>query len=49
MPLKDLELLTGELENLVLLLKQETRTQARWLIMQRVKEIMDLIGKGFRE
>jgi hypothetical protein len=49
MALKDLELLTGELENLAQLLRQETRTQARWIIMQRVHEIMSMIGKGLRE
>lgn len=46
MALKELELLTGELENLAHMLKWETRPQARWVIMQRVQEIMDLIGKG---
>ena len=49
MALKDLEQLTGELEKLAQLLRQETRTQARWVIMARVQEIMDLIGKGISE
>jgi len=47
--LKDLERLTGELEDLAILLKQETRSQARRVIMQRVHEIMILIEKGMKE
>lgn len=49
MALKDLERLTGELEELAILLRRESRPQARWVIMQRVQEIMDMIGKGMRE
>jgi hypothetical protein len=48
MALKELELLTGELETLALLLKQETRVQARWVILERVQEIMSLIKRGQR-
>lgn len=49
MALKELERLTGELEELALLLRQEARPQARMVIMQRVQEIMDMIEKGMRE
>jgi hypothetical protein len=48
MALKELERLAGELEELKGLLKAETRTQARWLILQRVQEIMNRIGEGFK-
>jgi hypothetical protein len=46
MALKDLERLTGELEKLAHLLKEETRSKARWVIIQRVQEIMSEIGAG---
>jgi hypothetical protein len=46
MALKDLRRLTGELQELAQLLRQETRTQARWIIIQRVQEIMEMIGEG---
>ncbi|MES2854960.1 MAG: hypothetical protein V4692_03805 [Bdellovibrionota bacterium] len=46
MALKDLELLTGELENLALLLRDETKPQARTVILHRVQEIIALIGRG---
>lgn len=46
MALKDLERLTGELEELAVLMRQETRPQARWVILQRVHEIMETIEKG---
>jgi hypothetical protein len=49
MALKELKRLTGELEELAQLLKQETRAQARWIIMRRVSEIMHLIGEGLKE
>ena len=49
MALKDLERLTGELRELAQLLRQETRTQARWIILQRVQTIMAVIEKGFKE
>lgn len=45
MALKDLPRLTGELKELAQLLRQETRPQARWIIMQRVQEIMNMIGE----
>ena len=45
--LRDLEMLTGELEELQVLLRQEVRPPARCLILERVQEIMNLIGKGF--
>lgn len=44
MALKELELLTGELEKLAELFKAETRTQARLIILRRAHEIMALIG-----
>lgn len=47
MALKELERLAGELNELKGLLKAETRTQARWLILQRVQEIMTQIEEGF--
>ncbi len=46
MALKDLEQLTGELQKLAQLLRQETRPQARWVILKRVHEIMSLIERG---
>jgi hypothetical protein len=49
MAVKDLERLTGELSELAALLRQETRPQARWVIMQRVQEIMAQIGEGVKE
>jgi hypothetical protein len=48
MALKELERLTGELEELKRLLRQETRPQARWIILGRVQEIMTRIGEGFK-
>ena len=46
MALKELELLAGELEELLSLLRQEGRPPARRIIMLRVQEVMHLIGKG---
>lgn len=46
MALKELERLTIELQELAHCLREETRPQARVVIMQRVQEIMELIGKG---
>lgn len=48
MALRELERLTGELEDLAQLLRQETRTQARWVILTRVQQIMDRIGKDLK-
>jgi hypothetical protein len=48
MALKDLELLTGELETLAELMRVETRPQARTLILLRVQEIVGLIKRGER-
>jgi hypothetical protein len=48
MALKELERLTGELSKLAGLLKDETRPQARWIIMQRVQEIMVTIEEGVK-
>jgi hypothetical protein len=48
MALKDLERLTGELENLALMLREEHRPQARWVILERVQEIMNQIGEGLK-
>ena len=48
MALRDLEQLTRELEQLAQLLKQETKAAHRVVILQRVQEIMDSIGRGFR-
>lgn len=42
--LKDLELLTGELEKLAVLLRDETRPLARRVIMQRAQEIIKSIS-----
>jgi hypothetical protein len=42
--LKELEQLTGELEELAVLLRAETRPQARRVIMQRAQEIMRVIA-----
>ncbi len=44
MALKDLERLTGELEELAVLLKAETRPLARRVIMERVQEIIAVIA-----
>lgn len=49
MALKDLERLTGELEELAALLKAETRPLARRVIMERVQEIVSTIGQEARE
>jgi hypothetical protein len=46
--LKELERLTTELKDLALLLKEENRPQARWLILARVREIVLAID-GERE
>ncbi len=47
--LKELERLTGELEELAVLLKAETRPQARRVIMERVQEIVLVVReKGSR-
>ena len=48
MALKDLERFTCELEELISLLHSEARPQARWIIIQRAQELMQLIGKGTR-
>ncbi len=44
MALKELERLTGELGELAVLLRAETRPQARRVIMERVQEIMRAIA-----
>jgi hypothetical protein len=49
MALKELELLTGELEQLALMLRDENRSQARLEIMRRVHEIMTEIGEKENE
>ena len=49
MALKELELLTQELADLAVLYRQERRFRARAIIIERVKEIMLKIGKGFEE
>lgn len=49
MAIEDLMRLSGELEELAHLLKSETRTQARWIIMQRIHEIILTIGEGIKE
>lgn len=46
MALKELERLTGELEELAVLLKAETRPLARRVIMERVKEIVWAIARS---
>ena len=48
MALRDLEQLTRELEELKELLKAETKASSRIVILSRVQEIMDSIGRGFR-
>jgi hypothetical protein len=44
-PLEQMQRLTAELEELTGLLKAETRTRARWVIMGRINEIIQLIGE----
>ena len=44
-PLEQMRRLTDELEELSSLLKAETRTRARWVIMRRINEIIQLIGE----
>lgn len=46
MAIQELQRLIGELKELSDLLKNETKTQARWLIMQRIQEISLLIRKA---
>lgn len=48
MALTDLERLTRELAELAELLRAETKSASRLMIMQRVQEIMDSIGEGIR-
>ena len=43
---KELEQLTTELAELAALLKQETKPRSRMVILQRVQEIMSVIGQG---
>ena len=46
MALRELERLTQELKDLTQLLRQESRSEARWVIFIRMKEIIALIGEG---
>jgi hypothetical protein len=46
MALRELERLTDELEYLAELLKAETKLSSRIVILERVQEIVDSIGKG---
>ena len=46
MKLKELELITLELGEMISLLRVEARPEARWIIMLRVQELMKSIGKG---
>ncbi len=46
MALKELERLTQELDKLSQLLKSETRSRARLVIIRRFQEIIDRIGEG---
>jgi len=46
MKLKELELITLELGEMLSLLRSEARPEARWIIMLRVQELMKSIGKG---
>ena len=49
MELTKLGELKGELEKLSELLKEETRRHARWLIIQRIQEVIRRIGEVGRE
>ena len=49
MALKELERLTGELEELTCLLRQESKTEARWVIFRRVQEIISMIGEEYSD
>lgn len=42
----ELEKLKGELQELSEKLKSETRIHARWIILQRAQEIMQMIREG---
>ena len=46
MSVRELERLTNELAELALMLKQETQPRSRMVILQRVQEIMAMIGQG---
>lgn len=43
--LRELRRLTGELEELTVLLKAETRPRARWVIMKQINELIRRINR----